>query len=177
MDNILRKRAFILILVCLFLCTGCFSEDISYRMVKERAEEYMKCFVDKDEEKLFSYFAEDRKTDRKERTMEEIKYAFDSVIDGNIVSYKYGGDGGGREAFDCGKIKHYSRFPNFCDVTTDTGKRYMIEFSYYHVWREHPELEGLRYIHIYTANDFTKHLFVIGGQYDSKKDECDGLWK
>lgn len=176
MDNILRKRAFILILVCLFMCTGCFPEYISYRMVKKRAEEYMKCFVDKDEEKLFSYFAEDRKTNRKEQTMEEIKEAFDSIIDGNIVSYKYRGSGGGRETVDCGKIKRFSRSPKFYDVKTDKGKTYLIEFSYHHVWKEYPKRVGLSRVYIYkdndkdNDNDIEKCLIVIGGVYNPDED-------
>lgn len=171
MDNILRKRAFILILVCLCLFTGCFPEHISYRMVQKRAEEYMKCFVDKDEEKLFSYFADERRTKRKEQTMEEIKEAFDNIIDGDIVSYEYKGDGGGRETVDCGKIKLFSRLPEFYNVKTDKGKTYMIEFSYYHVWKEYPEREGLNRIYIYKDNDFNKLLIVIGGVYDPNSED------
>lgn len=172
-----RKKAIVIILMSLFLLTGCFSEHVSNRMVAKRAEKYMKSFADKDEKKLFSYFAEDIKADYKELTMKEIKETFDTVIDGNIISYEYDRDGGGGEGQSYGKIRYFSRSPKFCNVKTDTGKTYMIEFSYYHVWREHPELEGLRRVYIYKDNDFGEKLFVIGGVFDSKKDSCDGLWK
>ena len=167
MANMVRKRFFILLLVCSFLLTGCFSEHVSSRTVGKRAEEYMKCFADKDEEKLFSYFAEDIKTNRKELTMTEIKEAFNSVIDGNIVSYRYGGSGGGGESVDYGKIKKFYRSPEFYDVKTDTGKSYEIKFSYHHIWREYPEREGLREINIYQTNDSGKEfLFRIVDNYD-----------
>lgn len=205
MDNVVTNKAVkrffpvvILLCFCTFMFTGC--EEMPGIQIGRQAGKIMKCIANKDKEGLFGYFAQDRKTERKEETMNEINIALDSVIDGNIVSYKYDGDGGGADAQSYGEIRYYHRFPTFCNVKTDTGKTYMITIFYYHVWRDHPEFEGIRYIDIYEdmlyghilhgvnrilrdmdiCEDYEsaeKHLFAIGGEFDPHTDKCDGLPK
>lgn len=166
MDHVVRKISVVFIFFCFFVLTGC-SEHVSSVKIVKQAEQFMECIADRDAEKLFGYFPQDMKDNREELTMEEIQKAFDS-IDGNIESYEYSGNGGS-DSTEKGKIKYYYRNLEFRNVTTNTGKTYMINFSYQHIWSEYPEREGLCKIVIYQGDNYDyDNAFIIGRDYEDE---------
>jgi len=150
-------------LLCFVSCTV--NEHISGKKIKKNATEMMQCAVDKDAERLFSFFNDDMKNNYSEHTLKEIQQLFD-YIDGNIVSYEYKGTGGSEENKHDGHIYYYSCYPKF-EFTTDTNHEYTIEFSYHYIWDKYPQYEGVNMIFIRNGKDWETEL-LIGRQYYKK---------
>lgn len=120
-------------------------------IIKENAEQMMQCIVDRDAERLLTYFSEDIRENESEETLEEIEKAFE-FIDGDIVSYSYF-SGGGSDSVSHGEITFDVHTPKFQRMETTTGKIYTIELAYFYIWKEKPECEGLCKITAYPEED------------------------
>lgn len=167
MDNVVIKKALkkisftiILFCSCVILLTGCF-DFLDSTQVRKKIEKIMECIKEKDENKLFEYFSEYIRDNRKEETMEEI-HRFFIYINGKIVSYEYN-DGGMDSSTDRGETLFYCAVPDV-KIKTDTGKKYIIQFTYLHKWVEYPDREGLCSVLLHQGWEFdSAHAYEVGG--------------
>ncbi len=113
----------------------------------------MQCVVDRNAERLFSFFNDDMKNNYSEHTLKEIQQLFDYI------------DGSEENKHD-GHIYYYNCYPKF-EFTTDTNHEYTIEFSYHYIWDKYPQYEGVNMIFIRNRKDWETELF-IGRQYNKK---------
>lgn len=120
-------------------------------IIKENAEQMLQCIIDRDAERLLTFFSDDIQENRSEETLEEIEKLFE-FIDGDIVSYTYnwGGAAGSTNDF---QFYFYCYEPIFQRTETTTGKIYTIRFAYNYIWEEKPECEGLCKITAYPEED------------------------
>lgn len=137
---------FVLVILCLSSCVN------HSAVIKENAEEMMQCIIDRDAEKLLTYFSEDIRENRTEETLEEIEKLFE-FIDGDIVSYIYD-SGGTRGSTSNFEYDFYLCYPTFQSVETTTGKIYTIRFAYNYIWKEKPEQEGFSRIKAFSGEDW-----------------------
>lgn len=135
----LVKKISLLFFVCFIVClSSCSNRSAT---VKKNAEQMMQCIIDRDAEKLLTFFSKDMRENESEKTLEEIEALFE-FIDGDIVSYSYF-SGGGSDSVSHGEVTFDFRTPKFQRTETTTGKIYTIELTYFHIWKEKPECEGL----------------------------------
>jgi len=90
-----------------------------FQIANEVAQEIMDCFINKDEEALYSLLSPSAR--EYEHTSEQIKEAFD-LIDGEIISYGL--------PIDIGKTTSENMSPCIENIKTDSGEKYSIEFQY-----------------------------------------------
>lgn len=164
MVNLVKKISLISILLFSFLLTSCTdNQQVDKKEIKNTVEQMMEYIVDKDAENVFNFFTLDIRNNRKDITMEEIQQAFD-YIDGNITSYDAVEIGGEEEHKEEGKIEFFHCLPEVCNVTTDTGCKYTIRFTYGYIWTEKPEREGIWKIYIIDEENSDSNM-VIGLTY------------
>lgn len=101
------------------------------------------CIKERDKDKLFEYFTEDIRVNNKEETMMDIDRFFDH-IDEKMEFYRYN-SGGLQATTNRGETLYYICTPEIY-LKTDTGKKYVIQFSFNHKWAKHPEREGIETI-------------------------------
>jgi len=130
----------------------------------------MDCFIDNDEEKLYSLFS--TKSKKYYKLEEQIEAAFD-FIDGEIISYELPTDtGGGGYEIENGKTIADNMTP-WIYIETDSGKIYRIVFQYFTVFVEDRNGEGL-YCIIVSLLDNKKSLIErIAIGFDNSDDEYD----
>lgn len=144
------KKISLLVFVFSFLClSSCVNHSA---VIKENAEEMMQCIIDRDAERLLTFFSSDIQENESEKTLEEIEKLFE-FIDGDIISYTYS-SGGGRRSVRDGEFVFYYRRPTFEKTETTTGKIYTIRFEYYYIWKEKPKQEGLCVITAFPGEDW-----------------------
>lgn len=135
----LVKKISLLVFICFIVClSSCSNRSAT---VKKNTEQMMQCIIDRDAEKLLTFFSKDMRENESEKTLEEIEALFE-FIDGDIVSYSYF-SGGGSDSVSHGEVTFDVRTPQFQRTETTTGKIYTIELAYFHIWKEKPECEGL----------------------------------
>lgn len=132
---------FVLSVLCLSSCSKYSTLNFPGLTVKGNAEQMMQCIIDRDAEKLLTYFSKDIRENESEETLEEIEALFE-FIDGDIVSYSYF-SGGGADSTGNFEYDYYFCTPEFQKTETTTGKIYTIQLSYWYLWQEKPECEGL----------------------------------
>ncbi|MDE6253166.1 MAG: DUF5104 domain-containing protein [Lachnospiraceae bacterium] len=157
-----------LLLVCVLLtsCTMKYHSDI-----KKETKTWINYFKEEDAEGLLELFCSDIKNNYYDETLEEIEAAFE-FIDGDIVSYKYKGEGSSGQTKDDFKTKLYYCYPEY-QIETSTGKKYTIMFRYNYIWKEKPEYEGIARIWIvnYQGDDeFDGDEVVVGRVYEVDKE-------
>ena len=139
-------KKFLKIILLLF-CVHVIIHIIKYNVfIDIKVKSWIKCFEKEDADELFKSFCDDIKDNHSDETLEEIKTAFE-FIDGDIVSYKYEGQGSGGAAKDNFVIILYYCYPQF-RIETSTGKKYVIDFCYNYIWKKKPEREGIESIRI-----------------------------
>jgi len=139
-------------------------------IARDVAQDIMDCFIDKDEEKLYSLFS--TKSKKYYKLEEQIEAAFD-FIDGEIISYELPTDtGGGGYEIENGKTIADNMTP-WIYIETDSGKMYRIVFQYFTVFVEDRNGEGL-YCIIVSLLDNKKSLIErIAIGFDNSDDEYD----
>lgn len=148
------------VLTSIFICAiSCLSSCSKYSVfvdedivIKENAEQMMQCIIDRDAEKLLTFFSADMQENESEKTLEEIEKLFE-FIDGDIVSYIYD-SGGTRGSTSNFEYDFYLCYPTFQSVETTTGKIYTIRFAYNYIWKEKPEQEGFSRIKAFPGEDW-----------------------
>lgn len=164
MDNLVKKISVIIVLLFAFSLTACTgNQQVDKKEIGNTVEQMMGYIIDENKTELFGFFSTDIRENRKEETLNEMDKAFD-FINGNIVSYDYAGIGGGEENKNDGKIYYFNCYPEFRNVTTDTGYKYTIEFTYHYIWSEKPERQGICKIEIINNDDHDNKI-AIGYTY------------
>ncbi len=167
MDNVVRKRASILICIIILMITLCSCSIVSNfndfvnreKEIKTTAQQVMQCIVDENKEKLLTFFSFDALNSHAEEIYPKIDSAFE-FINGKIVSYEYAGKGGGGATTHYGKTTYLHCLPTFRNVITDTGFKYEIRISFFHTWQEKPEREGVARIKIIDAEDHKNYIEI-----------------
>ncbi len=144
MVGMVKKTLIIIIqLMCVFI-TSC---TIEYHYdIDKKAKTWIQYFKNEDVDGLFKLFCSDIKDNYSDKTLDEIRMAFE-FIDGDIVEYKYKGEGGGGQTKDNYKTILYYCYPEYL-IETSTGKKYNIIFSYKYIWKAKPECEGIGSIRV-----------------------------
>ena len=121
------------------------------QLAREVAQDIMGCFIDEDEERLFSLLSQPAQEFH--RTKEQIQEAFD-LVEGEIISYELpdGTGGGGREV-ENGVVTADNMTPRINNVITDSGKKYTISFQYFLIFEDDRSVEGLDNIIISLLDD------------------------
>jgi len=121
------------------------------QLAREVAQDIMGCFIDEDEERLFSLLSQPAQEFH--RTKEQIQEAFD-LVEGEIISYELpdGTGGGGREV-ENGVVTADNMTPRINNVITDSGKKYTICFQYFLIFEDDRSVEGLDNIIISLLDD------------------------
>jgi hypothetical protein len=164
MDNLVKKSSTIIMLIFMLFLSSCTSnQQVERKEIINTVEQLMESIVDEDAESVFDFFASDIRNNRKELTIEEIQQAF-AYIDGNIISYDAIEICGEEEHKENGQISFFHCLPEACNVTTDTGYKYTIRFTYGYIWAEKPEREGVWKICIINENDSDSNI-VVGLTY------------
>lgn len=158
---------FVLSALCLSSCSKYSVFVDEGAVIKENAKQMMQCVIDRDAEKLLTFFPADMQENESEETLEEIGTLFE-FIDGDIVSYSYhsGSKSGSMSEFE---HDYYYCTPEFRKIETTTGKIYTLQFGYQYIWKEKPEYEGLNKITIFPGEswaDLDKGVVVGKNRYD-----------
>ena len=168
MDNVVRKRAGVLVctilVVTTMLCSCRVVDSITNEINRKKeietmAQQIMQCIVDENKEKLLTFFSSDIQRNHAQQIELELDRAFE-FINGKIVSYKYNGIHGEYESINSGSIDFFGCSAEFCNVTTDTGFEYVVRLPFYYTWREKPEREGISMIAILDAKNFNNYVEV-----------------
>ena len=171
MDNVVRKRASILICIIFVVETLCgcsianrFNNFVSQEQeIKTIAQQVMQCIVNKNKTELLHLFSTDIQNNYAQQITFELDRAFE-FINGKIISYDYAGIYGGGATTHYGKTTYFHCYPEFRNVITDTGFEYVIEISFHYIWEEKPEREGVTRIKIIDAENY-KNYVEIGFEY------------
>lgn len=149
MTGLVKKFSLLVFLLAILCLSSCVNHSA---VIKENAEEMMQCIIDRDAERLLTFFSSDIQENESEKTLEEIEALFE-FIDGDIVSYSYF-SGGGSDSVSHGEVTFDFRSPEFQRTETTTGKIYTIELAYFYIWKEKPECEGLCKITAFPGEDW-----------------------
>ena len=171
MDNVVRKRAGVLICIIILMITLCscsivsnFNDFVSQEQeIKTIAQQVMQCIVNKNKTELLTLYSSDQINNHEQEIYSQFDSAF-KFISGKIVSYEYAGKGGGGATTHYGKTTYFHCYPEFRNVITDTGFEYVIEISFHYIWEEKPEREGVTRIKIIDAENY-KNYVEIGFEY------------
>jgi len=167
---------FAIIIVLLFLAikfTGCkeYINDNSPKsnldIARDVAQNIMDCFIDKDEEALYSILAQEAQ--EFEFTKKQIHEAFD-FIDGEIISYELPTDTGGGGFYKrSGKVMSESIAPCIY-FKTDKEKLYSIWFQYFLIHVDDINIQGLDRISVslLDKDEALVERLGIGYEFDEK---------
>ncbi len=168
----MKKTVGLIICYVVVVCSACTSvEHVDKEKIHKEAEQWMECIVKEDKEALLKYFASDIRDNDKEKTLKEIETAFE-FIDGTIVSYELDDIYGGMEYLEDGKVSYHSCYPEFENVTTDSGVKYRVEFIYENIRKKEPQYEGLTMIVIKKVEE-TLQAKNRESQTDTKDNSLD----
>ncbi len=169
-EGIIRGIGIFFITIFTSLMSMCRAGDyFEYKSnVENAATNMLQCVINQDKEGLYEYLNDVIKEHYSSDALDEIERLFED-IDGNITSYDYEGEGGGQQTTEYGEMIFCSTHPGF-EITTDTGKEYLIEFSYIYVWNEKPEGEGLNMIFLVEDGDWDKAIRYMTDVYDASKE-------
>lgn len=149
MTGLVKKFSLLLFVLSILCLSSCVDHNA---IINENSEQMLQCIIDRDAEKLLTYFSEDIRENRTEKTLEEIEKLFE-FIDGDIVSYTRF-SGGEAKTTSGGEIIFWHCTPQFRSAKTTTGEIYTIQFSYRYIWKEKPECEGLCRIIAFPGEDW-----------------------
>jgi len=153
------KKTLSVLAAVVILLSGCGEDDGSVETAKksnldiarEVAQDIMDCFIDNDQETLYSIFSQ--YTKETYPINEQIQEAF-CFIDGEIISYDLPTDtGGGGESVENGRITSQNMTPWIEYIKTDSGKMYRITFQYFTIFNKDKNVEGLRSIIVSLINE------------------------
>lgn len=160
----LVKKISLLFFICFIVClSSCSNRSAA---VKKNAEQMMQCIIDRDAEKLLTFFSKDMRENESEKTLEEIEALFE-FIDGDIVSYSYFSGNASKRSNNF-EFDYYHCTPTFNRTETTTDKIYTIRFYYYYIWKEKPEYEGISKIIAFRGEDWanSEKGVTVGKLYD-----------
>ncbi len=167
MDNVVRKKASILICIVFVVETLCgcsiadrFNDFVSQEQeIKTIAQQVMQCIVNENKTELLHLFSTDIQNNYAQQITFELDRAFE-FINGKIISYDYAGIYGESEKVHYGKVKFYDCNPKICNVITDSGVKYEIKFVYTRTWETKPEREGISEIRIIDAENHNSYVEI-----------------
>ncbi|MCM1334618.1 MAG: DUF5104 domain-containing protein [Bacteroides sp.] len=170
------KKFSLLLFILSFLCLSSCSKDSVFvdtdAVIKENTEQMMQCIIDRNAEKLLTFFSDDMRENESEKTLEEIEQLFD-FIDGDIVSYSYS-SGGLYGSVSNSEYELYLCEPTFQKTETSTEKIYTIQFAYDYIWKGKPEYEGISKIIAFPGEDWgNRDEGVTVGKYH----ELPSVWE
>ena len=160
MDNVVKKIFVAIVLLSLILLTSCLgNQQINKKEIGNTVDKMMGYIIDENKTDLLRFFSSDIRDNREEETLKEMEKAFE-FINGNIISYEYAGICGEEEHKDKGKIEFFLCYPEFRNVTTDTGYKYTIEFTYHYIYSKKPEREGICKILIFNQENHESKIAI-----------------
>ena len=168
MDNVVRKRAGVLICMILvattILCSCRVVDSITNginrkKEIETMAQQIMQCIVDENKEKLLTFFSSDIQRNHAQQIELELDRAFE-FINGKIVSYEYAGIYNEHENVNYGTVERFDCDAKLCNVITDAGLKYEIWITYYYTWKEKPQREGISKIRIMDMENSKSHVEI-----------------
>ena len=168
MDNVVRKRADVLICMILvattILCSCRVVDSITNEINRKKeietmAQQIMQCIVDENKEKLLTFFSSDIQRNHAQQIELELDRAFE-FINGKIISYEYDSQGGGGETIDNGRTTFLDCTPRFCNVITDAGAKYEIWCAYTYICEKKPERVGVSLIEIKNVENYNDYIDI-----------------
>lgn len=109
-------------------------------------------------------FCKDIRENRREETLEEINSLYD-FIDGDIETYEYISEGSIEQKKSDGEVYYYWCTPKY-DMVLNNGKKYKVKITYYYIWNEKPEYEGICNIEITENQDDGNDIMAGIPYYD-----------
>ena len=121
--------------------SGCVGGDSDLQIARNVAQDIMDCFINKDEEALYSLLSPNAQNFH--LTREQIQEAFE-FIDGEIISYDLPTTtGGGGHSKENGVITAKNMTPRIRNIVTNSGDIYKICFDYRLILESDRNSEGL----------------------------------
>lgn len=159
----MKKIILIMLAISLLstLLTGCGDSDYQNPdvLIDEMGKKIYIAYIDKDAEAIKELLSP--KIQNRKKTDKEIEDFF-SIIEGNIVSFKeLRGSAGGGKIRD-GEYVERTGSGSVHEITTDTGKKYMIGFVVCLKNVENPDEEGINYINIQQEEDDSDSMQLLG---------------
>ena len=150
MKKVILFFAIVSLLFHTTVLTGCV-RNAKLQIARDVAQDIMDCFINKDEETLFSLLSPDAQEFH--LTKEQIQEAFD-FIDGEIISYDLPTDtGGGGKSIDGRRVISENMTPWIENIITNSKKMYRITFNYRLILESDKNAKGVRDIFISLIDD------------------------
>ena len=161
--ELMKKFVLIMLVISLLstMLTGCGDSDyqIPDVVISELGKKIYTAYVDKDAEAIKEMLSP--KIQNRKKTDKEIE-AFLNIIDGNIEGYKeLRGSAGGGKIRD-GEYVERTGSGSVHEITTDTGKTYMIGFVVCLKNVENPDEEGISLINIQQEEEDSDRMQLLG---------------
>lgn len=171
MGNVVRKKTCLIVCFILVMTTLCgcgaidrITDGVNRKKeIETMAQQVVQCIVDENKADLLTLYSSDQINNHEQEIHSQFDSAFE-FINGKVISYEYAGQGGGGETTHYGRTTYFHCYPEFRNVKTDTGFKYIIRISFYYTWEEKPEREGISRIQIIDAED-SKNRVEIGFEY------------